>query len=424
METERGKPEGAADRPRLRPVEAFPVEVEGRRLILMRDPAGVSDAQVLLSADAFFIAAQFTGGNDLREIQTAYVRRFGDILPSERIRDIAARLDEALLLEGERFEAHFADLKAAFAARPARPAALAGKAYEDEPEALRARLDGCFEGGQGPPAREEGRAGPKALIAPHLDLERGAEGYGAAWGPAARGAAPDAVVILGTAHAGFHPGLFIATRKAYETPLGTSPCDGALVEALADARGEDLFAEEFAHANEHSVEFQVLFAQHCFGPEIPVLPLLVCSFHEFVVAGRSPADDERVRGFVDALRGAVAALGRRVLVVASADLAHVGPKFGDPQAADGAVLGGVRASDTELLKRAGALDAEGVFERIARSQDRTRVCGFPSIYTLLKLVEGEPLRGTLRTYGHAPDSTGSAVTYAGMTFEEDACPRT
>jgi len=34
--------------PRLRPLEAFPVQHEGRRVLALRDPAGYTDAIVLL----------------------------------------------------------------------------------------------------------------------------------------------------------------------------------------------------------------------------------------------------------------------------------------------------------------------------------------------------------------------------------------
>ncbi|MHC5040435.1 MAG: AmmeMemoRadiSam system protein B, partial [Planctomycetota bacterium] len=343
----------------------------------------------------------------------------GELIPSERLEEILARLDEALLLEGPRFQAHHEALQKAFREDPVRPATLAGKAYEADPEKLREELDTYFSPPEGPGLPEGGtRSDPlSALIAPHIDLERGGHSYTAAWRVAGEGPAPDAVVILGTAHSGYTEGLFIGARKAFATPLGESPVERELMEALAAERGEGLFADEFAHAQEHSVEFQVLFLQHLFGATVPILPFLVCSFHEFVTSGKEPHEDERVSGFVEAFRKVIEASGKRVMFVASADLAHVGPKFGDSSAVDGAHLGGIRQSDMELLKRAGELDAPGFFGKIARNGDRTRVCGFPSIYTLIRLLDGQPVRGVLRKYGNTIDPTGSAVTFAGMTFE-------
>jgi AmmeMemoRadiSam system protein B len=406
-------------KPRIRPVEAIPLEAEGRKMIVLRDGAGLSDAQLVLSPTAFFIVTLFDGTRTLRDMQVEYMQKVGEVLPTEKLEEIVRRLDDAFLLDGPRFQAHYDGIVEAFRKSDVRPSTLAGQAYEAEPETLRAQLDGYFEPPDGPGAPEKGKreAPLRGLIAPHIDLARGGPSYAAAWAPAVEGPAPDAVVILGTAHMGAADSLFIGTRKAFETPLGASPLDRDLADRLASGVGEALFDEEFVHAREHSVEFQVLFAQHAFGPEVPILPLLACSFHEFVMGEKEPWEDGRVRGFVEALREGVEASGKRVLFVASADLAHVGPKFGDSTEANDTLLDAVRRSDMEFLKLAGGVDAAGVYEKIARQGDRTRVCGFPCIYTLLRLLEGSGARGMLRKYGSTVDPTKSAVTFAGMTFE-------
>jgi len=421
MSDTQGTPEtdDAEAKPRLRPVDAFPVENEGARMIAVRDSQGISPAQILLSPQAFFLVAQFDGTHTIRDVQASFVRKFGELLPAERIREVVDRLEEALLLEGPKFEAHLEGQKAAFKRLEVRPPAHAGASYEAQKEALGRRLDGLFEAPGGPGTLRAGRRPEplRAMIAPHIDLARGSGAYAAAWREAAEGPAPDAVVILGTAHAGHHEGLYVGTRKRFETPLGTSPVDGGILDALEKAAGPGLYEEEYLHAGEHSVEFQVLFLQRFLGMEVPVVPLLVCSFHEFVVSGREPSEDERVGRGVEALRQSAGPSGRRVLLLASADLAHVGPRFGDSQSAEPFVLAGLERQDMELMKRASAVDAGGFFEKIARAGDRTRVCGFPGIYTMLRVLEGEPLRGVLRKYGNTVDPGGSAVTFAGMTFE-------
>ncbi|MHC4600097.1 MAG: AmmeMemoRadiSam system protein B [Planctomycetota bacterium] len=407
------------DKPKIRPVEAIPLETDGRRMVILRDGAGLSDAQLILSPTAFFIITLFDGTRTLRDMQVEYMRKVGEVLPTEKLEEIVQRLDDAFLLDGPRFQEHYREIVEAFRRSDVRPSSLAGQAYEGDPEKLRVQLDGYFTPPDGPGAPAKGKREERlrGLIAPHIDLARGGPSYAAAWAPAGEGPKPDAVVILGTAHSGAADTLYIGTRKGFETPFGKSPLDRDLADRLASRAGEALFEEEFVHAKEHSVEFQVLFAQHAFGPDIPIVPLLACSFHEFILGEMDPWEDDRIRGFVEGLREAVEASGKRVLFVASADLAHVGPKFGDTTEANDTLLDAVRRSDMDLLKSAGQLDATDFYQKIARQGDRTRVCGFPCIYTLLRVLEGSGARGMLRKYGNTVDPTKSAVTFAGMTFE-------
>jgi len=51
----------SADRPRLRALEAFPVEQDGQRLIGLRDPGGFTEQVVLLPIPALDIVSLFDG---------------------------------------------------------------------------------------------------------------------------------------------------------------------------------------------------------------------------------------------------------------------------------------------------------------------------------------------------------------------------
>ena len=63
----------------------------------------------------------------------------------------------------------------------------------------------------------------------------------------------------------------IATRKDFATPLGAAETDGELLDAVAARCSLDLFADEFAHRREHSIEFQVVWLQHVIG-EVRIRP--------------------------------------------------------------------------------------------------------------------------------------------------------
>ena len=46
------------DRPRLRPVEAIPVQTDGGKMVALRDPSGIAKGMVVLSQDLFSIEAK------------------------------------------------------------------------------------------------------------------------------------------------------------------------------------------------------------------------------------------------------------------------------------------------------------------------------------------------------------------------------
>ena len=47
--------------PKLNPIEAFPVEHEGQRVICLRDPNRVSEKVMLISPETVFIISLFDG---------------------------------------------------------------------------------------------------------------------------------------------------------------------------------------------------------------------------------------------------------------------------------------------------------------------------------------------------------------------------
>ena len=115
-----------------------------------------------------------------------------------------------------------------------------------------------------------------------------------------------------------------------------------------------------------------------------------------------------------ALRAATA--GRRVLVVASADLAHVGPAFGDERGWDALARASLKASDERLLAVAATGDPADFLATLRAEQDAHRVCGLPPIYWALHALDGT--RGETLGYDQCPaDEAGASwVTIAGMAY--------
>ena len=107
-------------------------------------------------------------------------------------------------------------------------------------------------------------------------------------------------VILGTSHYGA-PERFGLTQKPFRTPLGETTIDHGLVSRLAAAAGPESL-EDYCHSVEHSIEFQVLFLQHLYGPAVRVVPILCGPFAKATHLGGRPEDDEDVRRVIGALR--------------------------------------------------------------------------------------------------------------------------
>jgi AmmeMemoRadiSam system protein B len=404
--------------PRLRRVDAFPVEHEGRSCIALRDPGGYTDAVVVLPQPLLEIVSLFDGEHSSLDIQAAIMRRHGALLPRERIEAIADALDAQGFLDSARFAERRAVVDREFLGGPTRAASHAGGAYPAEPEALRQTFDAFFAPPDGPgPVDGAGPGSPRvrAVIAPHIDFHRGGPAYAWAYRDVAERSDADLFVVLGTCHAGLeHP--FAMTRKDYDTPLGPVPVARDFVEALAGRAGQDCFGSELAHRAEHSIEFQAVFLRYLYAGRraVEIVPVLTSFAHEALARGRGPEDDPRVPRFLEGLGATIAASGRRVALVAGADLAHVGPRFGDPEPVSADELERIGREDREMLAAVEAADAGAFFESVARDDDRRRICGLSPIYALLRALGGG--RGALRRYAQWPDPEG-VVTFASLTFE-------
>jgi AmmeMemoRadiSam system protein B len=415
-----------ADRPespQLRPVDAFPARLEDREVICLRDPSGLTDAVLTVPRNLASILALFDGSRTFVDVQAEIMRQCGELVLRSQVESMVDVLDQHLFLEGPRVEAERARQRAAFVGARTRPAFLAGRSYDDEPDALAAAFEADFEPPAGP-----GPIGPPrdvavtALVAPHIDFNRGGPAYAWAYRALAESARDaDCVIILGTAHAGLDGNPFAATAKAFETPFGPLEVDREVLDAIVRRAPGDLFAAELAHRTEHSVEFQAAWLQYLHrrqgGGERRIVPILASFAHECLVGGRSPGGVREIAGVLDAVGSAMATVPRRYCVVAGADLAHVGPRFGDPWQVGRAELARVQADDHGLLRPVVEGNAEGFFMEALRQEDRNRICGLSPIYALLHLVPGGG--GRLLHYGQWPDPEGT-VTFASVSFEEDA----
>ena len=141
-----------AGNPRLRAVEAFPVQHEGQRCIALRDPAGFTDQIAVLPGPLLDLVSLFDGEHPVEGIREILRRRHGAAPSVEQITALVERLDDAGFLDSQRFRARRRAIDDAFRRSPVRPPAHAGGAYAGEPAALREQIAGFFAHVEGPGA--------------------------------------------------------------------------------------------------------------------------------------------------------------------------------------------------------------------------------------------------------------------------------
>ena len=227
----------------------------------------------------------------------------------------------------------------------------------------------------------------------------------------------DTYIIFGTSHYAQVDNPFILTRKNFETPLGTSETDNALIDKMIKECDWDLFEGEIAHRTEHSIEFQVAFLQYALREkkDYKILPILCNSFFSLVQEGKSPREDKKVSHFLESFSEILRGLGDRAFIIAGVDMAHVGPKFGDREEVNEVMLSRIKERDIKSLEFSEKLDAEGFYRSVEEEKDWRKVCGLSSIYATLSTIEADNAR--LLGYDQAlePD-TGSVVSFASMGF--------
>ncbi len=400
--------------PRLRPLDVRPIVHEGQHYILLRDPQQLSEHQLLVPQPLAAVLAFCDGEHDVPGMVAAFQQHYGIALPEESVDELLDALDGAVMLDNDRAAAAHAAARTEFRSEPYREPALAGPSYPaDEKSLWRLLQDYLEEAGEIEP-RAVDWSGPVGLLSPHIDYGRGGEVYAQVWKRAAQAAQEAELVILfGTDHYGSD--LFSLTRQNYATPYGVLPTDTAIVDQLAAAIGEEAaYAGELRHRGEHSLELVAVWLHHMrAGKPVPLVPILTGSFHPFMEDGTEPQDDETVRAVLAVLRQAMA--GKRVLIVASGDLAHVGPAFGGrPLTTAGRAK--LHAADEELIAAMQAGDADGFFTAIRRVQNRNNVCGVAPISLTMQLVSDKP--GEQWGYATCPadEKDTSVVTVTGMLF--------
>lgn len=456
--------------PVLRPLDAYPIDAPGgggQKLLALADPSGIAPKVMTLPPLGAAVIELCDGSRTREQICKDFADRYKRPLTAEALEALLTKLDDALLLDSTRFRLHCARLFVEYAALPTRPPFSAGTRYPADPVELRQVLHEAFARPNGPglpladaqesaqePAQEQANkkppAVPRALLVPTLDPSRCGPAYAWAYRAILEMPKLPSLIVLFACDHGAHDALVTLTKKHFSTPLGDLETDQELVDALiadctaiAPELGELLTRDESHHRGEYSLEHQAVWLRYILDlrkafrqtqhlatsqgqadlppeQEPKILPVLVGSLHDLAVHPPSrdgklePQQTTRIfETFASVLQtriGQRQSHGEGILWIGAADLAHVGPRFGDPDPISDDDRDSLERRDLETFKPVLSGDRQGFLAEIRRERDRRRIQGLGTIYLLL--AAANPGLGRLRCYAQVSVDKGSYISLA------------
>jgi AmmeMemoRadiSam system protein B len=394
-------------------LDFMPSPVEDRPGLLIRDSMGYSDSILIIPPVLVECLSCFDGERTSLDLREILVNITGDLQVGELEAHLVTALTRSGFLEEETFARLKEDRHRTFAESPVREPSHAGTAYPENAAELGSTMAKWM--GQDAPPSEHNGGKLIGIAAPHVSPEGGYESYRAAYRLLTPGYKDRTFVILGTSHYGA-PEKFGLTRKPYRTPWGDTRTDLALLDELTRTAGSAVGTEDYCHAAEHSIEFQVIFLQWLFGPDIKILPVLCGSYAQSIYLGGKPEANEGVNRFLGTLGDIAAREEDRLLWVLGIDMAHMGSRYGDAftAIANRDEMEAVAARDRQRIERVNANDADGFWDLVQHNRDDLKWCGSAPLYTFLKVRP--QARGRTENYEQWNIDQESVVTFAGLSF--------
>lgn len=395
------------ERPKLRPINASPIQRVGMEFLRLEDPSRITDASVEIPRELLPVLYLADGTRTPLTIKGALLFQ-GIILDVNKITALLCQLDEALLLENGQFVKAKAEKLNSYRERPFRTMSHAGSVYPRNATSMGAYIEESLESLEDQADVQIESNDLEGIISPHIDYGRGHMTYARLWKQASQNLSDiDQIIVLGTDHNG-GIGSITPTKQSYATPFGTLATNEDAVDEIASVLGSpDIFNDELHHLSEHSIELSLVWAHYFMRDRnLTVVPILCGSFQNFVVEGKDPYLDQDVEKTVNILNEI--RKQRRTLVIAAGDLAHVGPQFGDEVSYGDEELAVLASKDHNTLSTIDRVDARKFFELSIKESDSRRICGLSCIYLLLRLLEG--CKGKTVSYEQCPaDQKGSSI---------------
>lgn len=401
--------------PKLRlDLEFLPSPLPDRPGLVIRDPYRYSDHTLIVPPLLARCLQLLDGAHTELDLRELLVRLTGRLDIGDTIEQATAALSEAGFLETPSFHALRARRRRDFTGAPLRSAAHAGGGYPADGAELRDTISGWMRD-SAPLTTPGGSPGHLvAIAAPHVTPSGAPATYATAYRALPGDAGSRTFVVLGTSHYG-PPGSFGLTRKPFQTPFGDAVTDTPLVDELAAAAPDGFVVEDYCHAIEHSIEFQILFLQNQFGPSVRILPIL-CG----PLLARRPEDDPHVARALGALGDLHAKHAEHLTWVLGVDMAHMGRRYGDDWRARAHVgkMVTIAERDRARLERIANGDASGFWDLVQSDDggdtDPLKWCGAAPIYSFLRAAPNT--RGNILAYHQWNIDDDSVVTFAALSF--------
>lgn len=389
-------------------LEPFKVrDNKGRMFIGLQDPLSLSDDQLFIPQDLFYIIRFFDGERTITELCDEYKKRFREYLPQNRLNRMIKQLDQAYLLHNQRFKKRLNQATGEFRKSAVRQVVCAGSSYPEKADELKQQLDAYAALVKIENDFKKNRI--KAVVVPHIDPQLGGKTYAHAYHLLKNQPSASKYIILGISHQPMDF-CFSLTLKDFETPLGIVETDKEIVQTISELCDYDLYNDELMHRDEHSIEFQAVFLKHFISDEFKIVPIL-CSFP--IV--REDDENRQIEELVAAIKKVVSDSQDSICIITSVDFAHIGPRYGDENQPDAFQLEKVEKADKRIISTLLDNNINTFQQEFISSNNRYNICGYPALYILLKLLS--PSTGYLLHYDNAiMDQFRSTVTFASIAY--------
>lgn len=401
--------------PKLRwPLDYRVEKYQGQEIIILTDPKGISGEPLILQAILAPIIACLDGRQSTEEI----VEKFSPQgLSRELLEQLIETLDKAYMLDTPIFKEKEKQILERFAQEKIRSSSSLAPYYSKE--ALLTDLDSYIDY----PSEEQSSAQMLGVIAPHIDYRRGGPSYGLTYGTMAA-QEHDLYLVMGTGHQ-YSERLFHLTKKDFEVPTGLLKTEKNFIEKLGTLHGKERsFQDEYLHRKEHSIELQLPFLKRVKEAnnhkDFQIAPILAGSFHHMLVDQKMPKEYEEYESFIQSLLEITREYlnaDKKICFISSVDMAHVGAAFGDREKLSPELMQEIERQDRVYLDAIKTQNKEMLFYHMASDRNKRKVCGFPTIYTMIDLFDRLELKyeSHLFDYRQAVDYENEcAVTFAGM----------
>ncbi len=385
---------------------------EGNDFVAYSDENGVAPQPVVIPRVVGDFVQLLDGKLSIEDIRKSCAQIMGEGFDSGSLESVIMQLEARGFMDSARTRIALEHINQYLHSNQ-RPTICHGTSYPEDVQELKKYLDEIL-------SAQKLEALPKtgSVLAPHIDFRIGEEAhkcYSLAFEHLDREA--DLAIIFGTSHNRVSAD-FMLTKKHYISPLGELETDLELIAELEKELGDELHFDDLAHRTEHSIEFHALLLQYIFAGKIKILPILTGGMSEYLASGEPPKSDSKFMNFIKSLKSIIEESGKKVILLASGDLAHIGRRFGDDFDAE-SQFDKLSKEDTLLVKMLESADGEAFFKALSQNKNYRNICGLAPFYSVLSLLDLDSHNSVKSSYGLWNDKeTLSAVSFVSVAFEK------